>query len=147
MEISTVKTEIICSGGFILSEKTKKFLLLLRNNGKTSGTWGFVGGKKEPIDNSSLDILTREIEEELGKLPDIKKIVPLELFISNDGKFKYNTYVILVADEFIPKLNGEHSAYAWCNYRSWPRPLHQKINQSLNNKIIKAKLEILLDLI
>jgi 8-oxo-dGTP pyrophosphatase MutT (NUDIX family) len=138
---------VVCSGGLILSSKTKRFLLLLRTNGKTAGTWGFVGGKKEPSDSTSLDILNREIEEELGTIPNIKKFVPLELFVSPDQKFKYNTYVLIVDDEFVPILNSEHSAYAWCSYKSWPRPLHQRVGQSFNNKIIKAKLEILLELL
>lgn len=138
---------ITCSGGLILSAKTKKFLLLLRNNGRTAGTWGFVGGKKEPADQTSLDILKREIEEELGNIPNIQKIIPLEFFVSSDQKFQYNTYVIIVENEFIPILNSEHTAYAWCNYKAWPKPLHQRISQSFNNKIIKAKLEILLELL
>jgi len=139
--------KIICSGGIILSAKTKKFLLLLRRNGKTAGTWGFVGGKKEPVDQTSLDILLREIEEELGISPSIQKIIPLELFVSQDQKFQYNTYVVIVDKEFIPVLNNEHTAYAWCSYQSWPKPLHKRISQSFSNKIIRAKLEILLELI
>lgn len=146
MAFSSVNT-IICSGGLILSAKTKRFLFLLRNSKKTRGTWGFAGGKKEPYDNSSLDILKRELEEELGHVPELKKIIPLELFLSPDQKFQYNTYVIIVSEEFIPELNGEHSAYAWCDYESWPKPLHQRVNSSLNNKIIKAKLDILLELV
>lgn len=138
---------ISCSGGLILSANTKRFLLLLRRHGKTADTWGFVGGKKEPKDNSSIDVLNREIEEELGQIPNVRKIIPLELFVSSDFKFQYNTYVIVVEDEFIPILNSEHSAYAWCDYKCWPKPLHQRINHSFNNKIIKAKLEILLEFI
>lgn len=139
--------EIICSGGLILSVETKRFLFLLRNNGKTAGTWGFVGGRKEPADITSFDILTREIEEELGIVPPIKKIIPLELYLSDDLHFQYNTFVILVEGEFIPKLNSEHSAYAWCDYNKWPRPLHKRVSSSFNNKIIRAKLDILLEMI
>lgn len=90
--------------------------------------------------------MKREIEEEIGKSPAIKKIIPLELFISNDQHFQYNTYVLLVDKEFIPVLNEEHSGYAWCEYTAWPKPLHQGVKNSFNNKIIRAKLELLLDL-
>lgn len=138
--------EIICSGGFILAVDTKRFLFLLRNNLKTSGQWGFVGGRKEPVDTTPFDTLTREINEEIG-LPKIKKTIPLELFVSNDSRFQYNTYVILVESEFIPVLNNEHSGYAWCQYGKWPRPLHNGVKHSLNNKITRAKIELLLDLI
>jgi 8-oxo-dGTP pyrophosphatase MutT (NUDIX family) len=138
--------EIICSGGLILAKNTKRFLLLHRCLGKTAGTWGFVGGKKEPSDKTSLDVLTREISEELGSIPDIKKIIPLELYKSNDEHFVYNTYVILVDSEFIPNLNDEHTSYAWCSYEDWPKPLHQAVKRTFNSRVIKAKLEILLDL-
>lgn len=138
---------IICSGGLFLSKETKKFLLLLRNQGKTAGTWSIVGGKKEPNDSTLFDALKREIEEEIGIVPHIQKTIPLELFVSNDQKFQYNTYILIVEKEFIPNLNSEHSGYAWCNYECWPKPLHQGLKTSLNNKIIKAKIELLLDLI
>jgi 8-oxo-dGTP pyrophosphatase MutT (NUDIX family) len=139
--------QIICSGGLFLAKDTQRFLFLLRTQGKTAGTWGLVGGKKEPTDLTAFDALKREITEEVGKTPQIKKIVPLELFTSNDQNFQYNTYVLLIDKEFIPTLNEEHSGYAWCSYDGWPKPLHQGVKNSLNNKSIKAKLEILLELL
>jgi 8-oxo-dGTP pyrophosphatase MutT (NUDIX family) len=83
--------QVICSGGIFLAKDTRRFLFLLRTQGKTAGTWGLVGGKKEPTDNTAYDALTREIQEEVGKTPTIKKIIPLELFVSNDQHFQYNT--------------------------------------------------------
>ena len=47
----------------------------------------------------------------------------------------------------MPALNEEHEGYAWCNFNSWPKPLHQGVKTSLNNKSIKTKVEILLELI
>lgn len=139
--------QIICSGGIFLAKDTKRFLLLLRSQGKTAGTWGLVGGKQEPQDGTLVDTLKREITEEIGKTPAIRKIVPLELFVSNDQHFQYNTYVILVDKEFIPELNKEHCGYAWTCYDQWPKPLHQGVKNSFANKIIRAKIEILLDLV
>jgi 8-oxo-dGTP pyrophosphatase MutT (NUDIX family) len=144
---SNTLNQIICSGGFFLARDTKRFLLLHRTQGRTAGTWGLVGGKKEPTDATPFDALTREIEEEIGKVPAIKKTIPLELFTSNDQNFQYNTYVIIVDNEFIPTLNEEHSGYAWVNYDNWPKPLHQGVKNSLNNRVIKAKLELLLEMI
>ena len=139
--------QVICSGGLFLAKDTGRFLFLLRTQGKTAGSWGIVGGKKEPGDITAYDALTREIQEEVGKTPAIKKVIPLELFTSNDQNFQYNTYVLLVDKEFIPVLNEEHSGYAWCNYENFPKPLHQGVRNSFTNKIIKAKIELLLDLI
>lgn len=140
-------SKIICSGGLFLAAETKKFLFLLRTQGKTAGHWGFVGGKKDPSDNTPIDTLNREIEEEIGLTQSIKKYIPLEFFISNDQQFQYSTYVLLVDKEFIPVLNDEHSGYAWCAYDKWPKPLHQGASKIFNNKITRAKLELLISLI
>ena len=140
-------TEIICSGGLFLAKDTKRFLFLLRNQGKTAGTWGLVGGKKEPDDATAYAALQRETQEEVGKTPAIKKIVPLELFTSEDQNFQFNTYLLIVEKEFIPTLNNEHVGYAWCALNNWPKPLHQGVKRSLSNKTNKTKIELLLDII
>ena len=140
-------TEIICSGGLFLAKDTKRFLFLLRNQGKTAGTWGLVGGKKEPNDATAYAALQRETQEEVGKTPTIKKIVPLELFTSEDQNFQFNTYLLIVEKEFIPTLNNEHVGYAWCDLNNWPKPLHQGVKRSLSNKTNKTKIELLLDII
>ena len=137
----------MCSGGLFIARDTKRFLFLLRTQGKTANTWGLVGGKREPGDQTPYDTLMREIDEEVGKTPPIKKVIPLELFTSNDQMFQYNTYVLLVDREFIPSLNMEHSGYAWCGLGAWPKPLHRGVRTSLANRIVKTKLEVLLDLI
>jgi 8-oxo-dGTP pyrophosphatase MutT (NUDIX family) len=147
MENNSVNTQqIIASGGLFLAKKTKRFLFLLRTQGRTAGTWGLVGGRKEPSDATPFEALRREIEEEIGKVTTLQKIVPLELFTSNDQNFQYNTYVCIVEEEFIPILNEEHSGYAWCSFDNWPKPLHQGVKTSFGNKVIRAKLELLLDL-
>ena len=147
MENSTVTNQIICSGGLFLCTDTRRFLLLLRTQGKTAGTWGLVGGRKEPSDSTVVEAVTREISEEVGTTPKIKKIVPLELFTSNDQNFQYSTYVLMIDKEFIPTLNEEHSGYAWCSFNNWPKPLHQGVKNSFANRVVRAKLELLLDLI
>lgn len=145
METGSI-TQIVCSGALFISKSTKRFLFLLRTQGKTAGTWGLVGGKREPTDITPYDTLTREMTEEIGHVPPISKIIPLELFTSNDFNFHYNTYIMIVEDEFVPILNSEHSGYAWCNYNFWPKPLHRGVKNSLNNKVTKAKIELLLEL-
>lgn len=144
---SNTLNQIVCSGGLFLAKDTRRFLFLLRTQGKTAGTWGLAGGKKEPSDATPYEALNREISEEVGKTPPIKKTIPLELFTSNDQNFQYNTYVLIVDREFIPTLNLEHSGYAWCSFDNWPKPLHQGVKNSFNNKAIRTKLELLLDLI
>jgi 8-oxo-dGTP pyrophosphatase MutT (NUDIX family) len=147
MENNTLTNQIVCSGGLFLAKDTGRFLLVLRTQGKTAGTWGLVGGRKEPSDITPFDALKREIEEEIGVVDNIRKTIPLELFTSNDQNFQYNTYVVMVDSEFIPKLNSEHSGYAWCSFDNWPKPLHQGVKTSFANRVVRAKLELLLDLL
>ena len=146
METSIIKS-IICSGGLFLSVGTKRFLFLQRSKGKTAGTWSLVGGKKEPSDITPMNALQREIVEEIGQSPEIKKIIPLELFTSKDNNFQYNTYILIVDKEFIPVLNNEHCGYAWCDFNAWPKPLHQSLRQTLNSKNNKIKIETIYEIL
>jgi 8-oxo-dGTP pyrophosphatase MutT (NUDIX family) len=139
--------DIICSGGIFFAKDTKRFLFLLRNQGKTAGTWGIVGGKNEPLDTAPINTLKREITEEVGFLPEVDKFIPLELFTSKDEGFHYHTYLLVVKEEFIPKLNEEHVGYAWCDQEHWPKPLHNGVRVTLNNKIIKAKIDTIIDIL
>lgn len=139
--------EITCSGGLFLSASSKRFLFLMRTQSKTANTWGFVGGKSESHDQSPYDTLIREINEEVGPCAPIKKVIPLELFVSRDQLFRYNTYVLVVDHEFVPTLNQEHRAYAWCDLDAWPKPLHRAVKTTLNSRVIRSKLELLISLI
>lgn len=141
---SDTVSKIVASGGLILARETKRFLFLLRNK---ENTWGFVGGGKEPSDKTVFEALIREMSEEIGEYPTIEKTVPLELYTSNDGEFHYHTYVLIVEKEFIPQLNYEHNGYSWVNYETWPKPLHQAVRTSLNNRANKTKLEVILNII
>lgn len=139
--------DIVCSGGLFFARDTRRFLFLLRSQGKTAGTWGIVGGKKEDTDLTAYAALQREIQEEIGTPPKIKKTIPLELFTSEDQRFFFNTYILIVDKEFIPVLNEEHVGYAWCSLNQWPKPLHQGVKRSLLNKTNRTKIELLIDII
>lgn len=147
MATDFMNNDIVCSGALFYSKSTKRFLFLMRSNGKTSGTWGIVGGKKEETDASAYDALKREVTEEIGFFPEVKKTVPLELFVSKDDRFFYHTYLLIVEEEFIPKLNLEHSGWAWASLNALPKPLHQGLKNSFSNKIIKTKLETIFEVI
>ena len=137
---------IICSGALFYATSTKRFLFLQRTDFKTRGTWGLVGGQSR-FTESAFEGLKREILEEVGETPKFKKTIPLEMFTSNDQIFYFNTFVIAIENEFIPKLNKEHSGYCWCNFECWPKNLHAGLRNTLNNKAIKGKLQTILDLI
>ena len=141
-----MQDNIICSGALFYAVNTKRFLFLQRTDGKTRGMWGLAGGQAK-FKESAFEGLKREITEEVGQLPAFKKVIRLELFTSNDQKFFFNTYVVAVQEEFLPKLNEEHNSYAWCAFECWPKNLHAGLRNTLNNKSIKGKLQTILDLI
>jgi len=59
MATSPINQQIIASGGLFLAKDTKRFLFLLRTQGRTAGTWGLVGGRKEPCDATPFDALKK----------------------------------------------------------------------------------------
>jgi 8-oxo-dGTP pyrophosphatase MutT (NUDIX family) len=146
MATSTLDKNIVCSGALFYARNTKRFLFLERTKTKTAGQWGLVGGMAEG-NETPWKALEREISEEVGKTPPIKKVIPLEMFTSNDSKFFFHTYLTIVDNEFIPTLNNEHSGYAWTNVNCWPKPLHVGLRNTLQNRAIKDKLQTVLDLL
>ena len=133
-------------GALLLASDNKRLLFLLRDNDTHSGTWGLVGGKVEQ-EETVMQALHREIEEETGHKIVINKTIPLELFRSDDNNFEYHTFICLIDKEFIPKLSDEHKGYAWCNVDSFPKPLHPGLWSSLNNDEIKDKISTLKDIL
>ena len=71
-------TEIVCSGALFYAKSTKRFMLVQRANKKHLGQWGIVGGKAEGKE-LPVEALKREISEEIGDTPTIKKFIPLSI--------------------------------------------------------------------
>jgi len=138
--------KIVCSGALFYTLKTNRFLFLHRSEGRRGNMWGLVGGTNEGKE-TPWEGLKREITEEIGFIPDIKKTLPLESFISLDDKFYFHTYLCVIEDEFIPSLNNEHDGYAWCSFGKWPKPLHYGLRNTLQSKINLKKLQTVFDVL
>jgi 8-oxo-dGTP pyrophosphatase MutT (NUDIX family) len=146
METRTLTDKIVCSGALIYAKSTGRFLLLQKAHGKHSGTWGLVGGTNIEGE-TAWQGLQREIQEEIGQVPDIKKTIPLETFVSNDAVFNFHTYLCVVDQEFIPTLSDEHTGWAWAYMDQAPKPLHQGLRTSISNKTVRTKLQTIFELI
>jgi len=138
-------SDIVCSGALFYALNSKRFLFLHRARGKQGNMWGLVGGTNEGAE-TPWEGLKREIVEEIGPV-EIKKTIPLETFISNDNKFSFHTYLCVVKEDFIPKLNEEHDGYAWVSFSQWPKPLHHGLRNTLQNKTNLAKLQTVFQVI
>jgi 8-oxo-dGTP pyrophosphatase MutT (NUDIX family) len=131
-------------GTTFLSKETGRILLNLRSGKvKYPHTWSFWGGKIEK-NEEVLDALRRELKEEMGFVPPMQKLNPLDTYTSKDKTFIYYTFVILTDNEFIPTLNHESSGYAWVDIAKYPKPLHDGANVTLTNRKNISKLKQLL---
>ena len=129
-------------GTFIYSVSTRRYLFLLRDGDKYSGTWGLAGGKIDPGE-LLLESLYRELNEELGYNFYDVKVIPIEKFTSDNGKFSYNTFLIPVDEEFTPKLNYEHRGFCWVPLEDHPKPLHPGVWRTINFDAVSKKIKTL----
>lgn len=136
---------IEASGCIFLSKKTGRIMMQLRSNNVTHPkTWGFFGGKSEG-EERPIETLKREVAEEVGKIPRILKTIPISKFTSTNGKFVYNSFVVLVNKEFIPTLNGESNGYSWVDIGHWPKPLHPGAKIQCRSKDFMKKIKTIHD--
>jgi hypothetical protein len=71
------------------------------------------------------------------------KILPIELYLSEDKGFEYGTYVCLVNEEF---LTNKVKTICWSSLSDLPKNLHVGLKNTLNNSMIKTKIETILEL-
>lgn len=72
------------------------------------------------------------------------KILPIELYLSEDKGFEYGTYVCLVDNEFTTTAT---QTMAWADVDLLPKQLHSGLKATLNNQLIRTKLETIMELI
>jgi len=128
------------AGTFIYCISTKRYLFLLRNNSKYSGSWGLAGGRVENLENI-LNSLHRELQEEIGLDFTGTQVIPIEKFTSDNGNFLYHTFLIPVTEEFVPTLNHEHRGYCWVNLDDYPKPLHPGVWRTINFDAVISKIK------
>jgi hypothetical protein len=71
------------------------------------------------------------------------RILPIELYLSEDRGFEYGTYVCLVDNEF---LTTASATISWAKLNHLPKQLHTGLKITLNNAVIKTKIETILEL-
>lgn len=118
------------AGLLFLSKQTKRVLLILENQKWTVPTFAR---------NSSLLDDARPLLASYAE----GKIVPIELYLSEDKGFEYGTYICLVDEEFNTLAA---KTICWADLNDLPKQLHNGLKLTLSNQLIQVKIQTVLEL-
>lgn len=118
------------AGLLFLAKTTGRILLILEDQQWTVPTF---------LRNKSLI----EDSEQLIASYSQGRILPIELYLSEDRGFEYGTYVCLVDAEF---LTLAVNTLAWSSLTDLPKNLHRGLKTTLNNQLIRAKIDTITEL-
>jgi hypothetical protein len=119
------------AGLLFLAKTTGRILLILEESKWTVPTFS----RKSTLLSDADELLKNYSEG---------RIVPIELYLSEDRGFEYGTYVCLVDQEF---LTQSAATIAWSNLDQLPKQLHSGLRATLNNQVIRVKIETVMELI
>jgi hypothetical protein len=118
------------AGLLFLAKTTGRMLLILEDSKWTVPTFARSG----PLLADAKDLLENYSQG---------RILPIELYLSEDRGFEYGTYVCLVDQEF---LTAAASTICWAKLSQLPKQLHTGLKITLNNAVIKTKIETIMEL-
>lgn len=118
------------AGLLFLAKTTSRILLILEDSKWTVPTF------------ARKSTLLADAEELLNSYSK-GRIVPIELYLSEDRGFEYGTYVCLVDQEF---LTTAKETIAWSDLEYLPKQLHNGLKATLNNTVIRTKIETIIGL-
>jgi len=121
------------AGCLPLCSKTKRFLLNLRSGAveqpHTYGTWGGAIDSDENPREAAL----REFKEEAGFNGTFERVVSIYTFKSSN--FSYYNFLIIIPEEFTPKLDWESAGFKWCDLNEMQSlNLHFGVKSILNDE-------------
>ena len=116
------------AGLLFLSKTTGRIFLILQDSKWTVPTFIRSG----PLLDDAIELLTVYSQG---------RILPIELYLSEDRGFEYGTYVCVVDQEFFGKTD---QTICWTNLKDLPKNLHTGLKTTLNNQLIRAKIETIM---
>lgn len=128
--ISTVMQQR--AGLLFLSLTTNRILLILEDQKWTVPTFQRV---------STLLNDAQQLLSDYGG--DSARILPIELYQSEDRGFEYGTYVCLVKKEFLPTCV---ETIAWSSIHNLPKNLHSGLRFTLESPITATKIDTIVKL-
>lgn len=118
------------AGLLFLAKNTGRVLLILEDYRWTVPTFP----RKGPLLDDAKSLLDRYSSG---------RILPIELYLSEDRGFEYGTYVCLVEQEF---LTESTATICWASLDFLPKQLHNGLKTTLNNQIIRTKIDTIMEL-
>lgn len=122
------------AAGIICVSPAGKVLLLRRadHDPNFAGHWSLPGGGAE-ANETPARAARREAKEEMGY--SVKgPLVLLDQKVTPTGMV-FHTFMHAAEDEFVPKLNEEHTGFAWAPLHALPRPMHPAVEGLLNRNV------------
>lgn len=122
------------AAGIICVSPAGKVLLLRRADHEPNfaGHWALPGGGAE-TNETPARAARREAKEEMGY--SVKgPLVLLDQKVTPTGMV-FHTFMHAADDEFVPKLNEEHTGFAWAPLHALPRPMHPAVEGLLNRSV------------
>lgn len=118
------------AGLLFLAKNTGRVLLILEDSKWTVPTFP----RKGPLLDDAQPLL---VDYSPGR------ILPIELYLSEDRGFEYGTYVCLTDQEF---LTTASSTVCWADLDHLPKQLHAGLKTTLNNQLIRVKIDTIMEL-
>lgn len=119
------------AAGIVFVAPDGEVLLLRRSSTEENyaGHWALPGGKADDGETPE-QAADREAHEELGGMaPKGEKRLLSSVRTLNGMAF--HTFAQHAPEKFVPKLNNEHSGYAWASRDMLPEPLHPQVKKTL----------------
>ncbi|HEY6030500.1 MAG TPA: DUF2213 domain-containing protein [Gaiellaceae bacterium] len=110
-------------------------LLLRRSSGEANfaGHWSLPGGGGDEGETPEQTARRESIEEMGDNVPE-GRMRAMNRRKTPTGMV-FHTFAQPVNEKFVPKLNGEHSGYAWAPLDMLPRPLHPAVEENLTKNL------------
>jgi 8-oxo-dGTP pyrophosphatase MutT (NUDIX family) len=132
---------IIKGAGILFMAPGGKALFLKRGpGGDHPNEWCLPGGTTEG-DETPIQTAEREAVEEVGALPPGERTFHVRTLsnllpqgtadATSQNRVDFTTFIQRVKETFEPKINGEHTGYAWAPVDAPPEPLHPGVRIAL----------------
>lgn len=122
------------AAGILFVAKSGDVLLLRRSSAEANfaGHWALPGGGVDDGETPEEGAM-REAAEEMGVRPSsLGKLLDRRMTPTRKA---FHTFAFPVKEQFVPKLNDEHSGYAWAPFHQLPQPLHPAVERTLKERI------------